>query len=200
MKSQLISAMGSFVLGTGATLVALASWLGTSDLQAIKESVTELDSRAEIQAQLFLESYTVAVDEANAEIGEYKTALEQANSNISQLITVYENKVTELEDANATYEQDLLDLQMELASMEDRLNAQYEADMNAIIEQANAQINQANEEVAETKDYVDEVLQNSNTNMPVQDRIADTGKVLDTEGDKTVTSIEGIIGEVVEGE
>lgn len=199
MKSQLLQAMGSFVLGGSVALVGLASWLGTSDLQAIKESVVELDSRAEFQAQDFIANYTVAVDNANAEIGEYKQALEQANSNISQLITAYETKVEEMEQAQASAEQDLADLHMELASMEDRLNAQYETDMNAIIEQANAQINQANTEVAETKDYVDEVLQNSNTNVSVQDRIADTGKVLDTTGSKEVVGIEGIIGEV-EGE
>lgn len=195
MKTQLIQSMGSFILGTGATLTVLASWLGTSDLQAIKQAVVQLDSQAEGQAQAFVENYTVTVDNANAEIGEYQVALEQANSNISQLITAYENKVDELENANSTYETDLAELEQALADMETRLDSQYETDMNAIIEQANAQINQANIEVGQTKEYVDEVLKNSRTNGTVQDRIDDTGKVLDTDGDKTVTSIDGVITE-----
>lgn len=195
MKTQLIQSMGSFILGTGATLTVLASWLGTSDLQAIKQAVVQLDVQAEGQAQAFVENYTVTVDNANAEIGEYQVALEQANSNISQLITAYEDKVTELENANSTYETDLAELEQALADMETRLDQQYETDMNKVIEQANAEINQANQEVASTKTYVDEVLKNSRTNGTAQDRIAETGKVLDTDGDKTVTSIDGVITE-----
>ena len=198
MKSQIISAMKSFVLGGGTgvavAIAGLSMWTGTTDLQAIKDSVEQYTLQADGQVSAFLAEYNVTVDNANAEIGEYKQALEQANSNISQLITAYESKVTDLENANATYEQDLADLQMELANMENRLNAQYETDMNAVVEAANEQINQANTEVAETKDYVDGVLQNSNTNMSVQDRIADTGKVLDTTGDKTVVGIGDIVG------
>ena len=193
MKTQLIQSMGSFILGTGATLTVLASWLGTSDLQAIKQAVVQLDSQAEGQAQAFVENYTVTVDNANAEIGEYQVALEQANSNISQLITAYEDKVTELENANSTYETDLAELEQALADMETRLDQQYETDMNEVIEQANAQINQANTEVAETKEYVDEVLENSRTKEQAQDRIAATGKVLDTTGSKEVTDISNIV-------
>ena len=193
MKTQLISSMASFVLGTGVTLVALASWLGTSDLESIKQAVVQLDSQAEGQAQAFVENYTVTVDQANAEIGEYKVALQQANDNISQLITAYEDKVDEMEQAQASAEQDLADLQQALADMQTRLDSQYETDMNAIIEQANAEINQANIEVAETKEYVDLVLENSRTNGIAQDRIAETGKVLDTTGDKSVTDISSIV-------
>lgn len=205
MKANLISAMKNFVLGGGTgvavALTGLSMWTGTTDLEQIRNAVAQLDRQADSQLEGFIANYTVAVDNANEEIGAYKDALAQANSNISQLITAYEDKVDEMEQAQASAEQDLADLQMELASMEDRLNAQYEADMNAVVEAANEQIDQANTEVAETKDYVDGVLQNSNTNATVQDRIADTGKVLDTEGDKTVVDISGIVGtEVVEGE
>ena len=185
--------MLSFTLGTGATLTVLASWLGSTDLQAIKQAVVQLDSQAESQALAYIDNYTVTVDNANAEIGEYKVALQQANDNISQLITAYEDKVDELENANTKYEEDLTELEYALSDMQVRLNQQYEADMNAIIEQANAEINQANKEVGETKTYVDEVLKNSKTNGEAQDRIAETGKTLDTTGDKSVTDISSIV-------
>ena len=111
MKSQLISAMKSFVLGGGTgvavALAGLSMWTGTTDLQAIKDSVQQYTERADGQVSSFLAEYNVTVDNANAEIGEYKDALAQANSNISQLITAYETKVTELENANQQAEQDL---------------------------------------------------------------------------------------------
>ena len=201
MKQMLINSMVSFTLGTGASLLALSSWLGTTDLQAIRSAVVRLDSQAEGQAQAFIDNYTVTVDSANAEIGEYKVALDKANSNISQLITAYNNAETEhqkelkqaqddLTNANATYEQDLKDLQAELSKMQQSANSKYETDMNKVIEQANAQINQANIEVGQTKEYVDTVLENSRTKEKAQDRIADTGKVLDiTVGIPTVKDI-----------
>ena len=37
MKSQIISSMASFVLGTGVTLASLLAWTGTTDLEAIKQ-------------------------------------------------------------------------------------------------------------------------------------------------------------------
>ena len=49
------------------------------------------------------------------------------------------------------------------------------------------------QEVGETKEYVDTVLENSKTNGEVKDRIAETGKTLDTDGDKTVTDISSIV-------
>ena len=201
MKSQLISAMGSFVLGGSVALVGLASWTGTSELNSIKEYFNLYEQYAEEDVSQVVSHYAVTVDEANAEIGEYKQALAQANSNISQLITAYETKVEEMEQAQASAEQDLADLQMELASMEDRLNAQYEADMNAIIEQANAEINKANQEVSDTAaDVFNTFIGSDAVNKEGEDYITETGKVLDTEGDKTVTDISGIVGEVVEGE
>lgn len=204
MKSQLISAMKSFVLGGGTgvavALAGLSMWTGTTDLQAIKDSVQQYTERADGQVSSFLAEYNVTVDNANAEIGEYKDALAQANSNISQLITAYETKVTELENANQQAEQDLVDLQMELASMEDRLNEAYSADMNAVVEAANKQINQANDEVADTKVEVQTIINGSGiSNFTMEDHKEHLNQ-LDTEGDKTVTDISGIVGEVVEGE
>ena len=84
MKTQLIQSMGSFVLGTGVTLTVLASWLGTTDLQTIKDSVEQYTIKADGQVSALLSEYNVTVENANAEIGEYQVALEQANSNISQ--------------------------------------------------------------------------------------------------------------------
>lgn len=190
MKSQLINSMLSFTLGTGASLLGLAMWTGSTDLDQIKKSVQYYVAESEDHASALLNDYNVTVDNANAEIGEYKTALEQANSNISQLITVYEDKVTELENANATYEQDLADLQMELASMQDRLDQQYEADMNDIIQQANAEINKANQEVSDTRVEVTMMIEGSQ----VDEIVSGEKSQLDTTGDKTVTDISSIVG------
>jgi F0F1-type ATP synthase membrane subunit b/b' len=195
MKSQLIQSMGSFVLGGSVALVGLASWLGTSDLEEIKQSVQFYVAESEDHASALLADYNVTVENANAEIGEYKVALEQANNNIADLITIYEIKVSELENANATYEQDLADLEQALADMQTRLDQQYESDMNAIIEQANAEINKANEEVAQTKTDVNTMIEGSQV-----DEIVNGERLqLDTTGNKTVTNIDSIIREV-EGE
>lgn len=158
MKSQIISSMTSFVLGTGVTLASLYSWLGTADLQAIEKAVRDdLNHTNQLLTDMGTEYWTT-VDEANASIGDYKQALEQANDNISQLITAYqqaeEQHQQELENANQQAEQDLADLQAELDNLYARMDSQYETDMNKVIEQANAQINQANTEVAETKENI----------------------------------------------
>ena len=158
MKSQIISSMTSFVLGTGVTLTVLASWLGTTDLQAIEKAVRDdLNHTNQLLTDMGTE-YWATVDEANASIGDYQVALQQANDNISQLITAYNNAETkhqeDLADMDEFYQLELADLQAELERMETRLDQQYETDMNAIIEQANAQINQANTEVAQTKENI----------------------------------------------
>ena len=183
MKAQLIQSMGSFILGTGATLVGLYSWLGTSDLQAIKDSVQSYVMESEQHASALLGEYNVTVDQANAEIKDYQDALKQANDNISQLIVAYEEE-------QAQAEQDLADLQAELDSLYARMDSQYEHDMNYFIEQANYQINQANTEVADTKEKVQEMIDNS-----LASDIAQNGErhQLDTTGDKSVTSIEDIV-------
>lgn len=183
MKSQLIANMSSFALGTGATLVALASWLGTADLQEIKDSVSSYVSESEEHASALVEEYNVMVDQANAEIGDYKAALDKANSNISQLIEKYEQD-------QAQAGEDISDLQAELEAMQARLDQQYESDMNEVVEQANAQINQANEEVAQTKVDVQNILGESQ-----METIAGSEKSeLDMSGDKSVSLINNIVG------
>ena len=196
MKQMLINSMVSFTLGTGASLLALSSWLGTTDLESIKSLVENHMTDTEQQVSLFVQDYQVQVDNANAEIGEYQVALQQANDNISQLITAYEKAEeqhqTELENANQQAEQDLADLQQALAEMESRLDSQYESDMNAIIIEANRQIDNANNEVAETKRYIEEDL------LPTSqiDEYIERAKQYDevhTGGDKTVTDISSIV-------
>ena len=183
MKTQIISSMGSFILGTGATLTVLSSWLGTSDLQTIKDSVQSYVMESEQQASALLTEYNVTVDQANAEIKDYKDALEQANSNIDKLITAYTQ-------AETKYEQDLAELEYALSDMQVRLDQQYDSDMNTIIIEANRQIDSANYEVAETKDKVDEIIENS-----LASDIAQNGErhQLDTTGDKSVNDITGIV-------
>jgi chromosome segregation ATPase len=190
MKSQLINSMLSFTLGTGASLVALAMWTGTTDLQQIKDSVQSYVAESEQHASALASDYQVVVEEANAEIGAYQEALAQANSNISQLITAYEQQEQQAEE-------DLAELQAELDNFYDYLDHQYERDINHFIEEANAEINKANEEVAQTKTDVNAMIEGSN----MEDILAELENVqLDTTGDKTVTDISGIVGEVVEGE
>ena len=194
MKTQLISSMASFVLGTGATLVGLYSWLGTSDLQAIKDSVQSYVMESEQHTSALLGEYNVTVDQANAEIKDYQDALKQANDNISQLITAYENAEfeheMELKGQQAQAEQDLADLQQAYDELITRVESDYESNMNEVIEQANAQINQANIEVAETKEQVDEIIENS-----LASDIAQNGErhQLDTTGSKEVTDISSIV-------
>ena len=210
MKAQLISSMTSFVLGTGATLVALSSWLGTTDLQTIRTSVQNYIVESEQHSSALAQDYQVTVNNANAEIGEYKDALAQANSNISQLITAYNNAETEhqtkvsnlqkeLTSANSKYETDLAELQTKLADMETRLDSQYEKDMNAKIKEANAIIEQANKEVKETKENVLADLKTSQ----VDEIVANAEKLkdqLNTGNDKSVTSIEDIVPSEQQGE
>ena len=192
MKTTLLSSMGSFVLGTGATLVALSTWLGSGDLQEIKSLVQNHMVDTEQQVSAFVEDYQVQIDTANAEIGQYQAALAQANDNISQLVVAYEDKVAELENANQQAEQDLADLEQALADMQTRLDSQYETDMNAIIEQANEQINQANQEVAETKEYIEEeVLPTSQIDEIIKG--AQEYDKVNTDGDKTVQDISSVV-------
>ena len=198
MKTTLLNRMGSFILGGGTgvavALTGLLAWTGTGDLESIKNLFDTYNQDVESDMSEVVSHYSVTVDNANAEIGEYQVALQQANDNISQLITAYENKVDELENANTKYEEDLAELEYALSDMQVRLDQQYEADMNAIIEQANAEIQKANEEVAETNEYITNKIVESDTfNKSGNDRIAETGKALDTDGDKTVQDISSIV-------
>ena len=196
MKTTLITRMGSFILGGGtgvaAALAGLALWTGTTDLQAIKDSVQNYVIQSEQHSFALAQDYQVTVENANAEIGEYKVALEQANSNISQLITAYEDKVDEMEQAQASAEQDLKDLERALADMEQRLDQQYTTDMNEVVEKANAQINQANQEVSNTRQEVE-----LNISLSQVDEYVEQAKQLkdqlDTGNDKSVTDISSIV-------
>lgn len=198
MKNQLISSMTSFVLGTGVTLASLLTWTGTTDLESIKNLFDSYNQDVETDMEEVVSHYSVTVDQANAEIKDYQDALKQANDNISQLITAYNQAEQEhqqdLADMEEFYLLELGDLESELARMQTRLDSQYESDMNAIIEQANAEINQANQEVAETNEYINNEIVNSDTyNKSGNDRIAETGKVLDTTGSKEVTDISSVV-------
>lgn len=183
MKTQLINSMVSFTLGTGATLVALASWLGTADLQEIKDSVSSYVTESEQHASALVDEYNVMVDQANAEIGDYKAALDKANSNISQLITKYE----EMENQSS---EDISGLQAQLEEMQARLDQQYETDMNEMIEKANVEINKANEEVAQAKVDVNSIIESSE----VEAIMGAEKSELSTDGDKSVENISGIVG------
>ena len=183
MKTQLINSMTSFVLGGGITLASLLAWTGTTDLQAIKDSVQSYVDSSEQQASALLSEYNVMVESANAEIADYQEALEKANSNINQLIEKYEQD-------QAQAGEDLTDLQEQLEAMQARLDQQYETDMSAIIAEANTTIKQANDEVAQAKTDVNEIIGGSEMTA-----IAGGEKSqLDTTGDKTVNSAYDVLG------
>ena len=192
MKQMLINSMVSFTLGTGASLIGLYSWLGTSDLQEIKTSVQNYVMESEVHSSALLSEYNVTVDNANAEIGEYKQALQQANGNINKLISAYQQAETEHQQELAQAEQDLSDLQVELGEMQTRLDSQYEQDMNAIIEQANGEIEKANQEVLDTRVEVQTIIDGS-----IMSDVVENGErhELDTTGDKSVVEITDIVGE-----
>ena len=179
LKGQLLSSMGSFVLGGSVALVGLLAWTGGEDLQQIKDSVQTHVSHSQDVAMELINEYNVVVDEANAEIGEYKVALNQANDNIFQLAKAYEEQ-------QATYEADMADLQAEYDEMVARLEQQYEADMNAVIEQANAEIQKANEEVAQAKEEVQRAIGGSAMDIIVNN---EERNELDTTGDKSVADV-----------
>lgn len=191
MKQMLINSMVSFTLGTGASIIGIMAWTGSTDLQEIRSSVQNYTERADQQVSALLGEYNVTVNSANAEIGAYEQALEKANGNINKLISAYEDKVDELAQA----EQDLSDLQVELGKMQTRLDSQYEQDMNAIIQQANAQIENANNEVKATKEQVDTIINASGVSMFTIDDHKEHLNKLDTKGDKSVVEITDIVGE-----
>ena len=192
MKSQLISSMASFVLGTGVTLASLLTWTGASSLDDIRVSIQNYISESEQHSSALVEDYQVTVENANAEIGEYKVALQQANDNISQLITAYEDKVDEMEQAQQKAQDDLSDLQSELNMLYVKMNSQYEQDMNEVIEQANAEIDKANQEVQLAKEDVEFYISTSQVDEIVQnaEQLKDQ---LDTGNDKSVQDISSIV-------
>ena len=204
MKSQIIASMSSFILGTGATLVALASWTGTSNLNDIKQAVQQYTVKADEQVSALLGEYNVTVDQANAEIEDYQQALEQANDNISQLITAYEQAEEEheieLKSQQASAEQDLADLQQAYDEMVARVNSDYESNMNEVIEQANAEINQANAEVEQTVVDVAMSLNNSGISQYTIEDHKEHMNQLDTTGSKEVTDISSIVPSEQQGE
>lgn len=185
MKQMLINSMVSFTLGTGASLIGLYSWLGTTDLQTIRTSVQNYMVEVEEHSMALASDYEVSVNSANAEIGEYQEALDKANGNINKLISAYQQ-------AEEQHQKELSDLQVELGKMQTRLDSQYEQDMNAIIEQANREINNANIEVAETKEQVISDLQTSQVDEIVQ---STESLQINTGGDKSVVEITDIVGE-----
>jgi DNA repair exonuclease SbcCD ATPase subunit len=202
----------SMVTGGGIVLASLLAWTGAEDLEAIKTAVNNSTQQSNLFVGDLSTEYLVEVNKANAEIGEYKDALEQANSNITTLITAYETKALELEQA-----------QTEMANM------LTQAEANEIIAKANEEIQSANDAVAEAKTQVEHItngsiseqykdnldgyidqrandlstlskedLEGLGYDLGSADSLSDT--TVETGGDKTVTSIDGVIGEVVEGE
>lgn len=187
MKSTLINAMKGFVLGSTLTTgITLLTFTGTGDLESIKSLFDTYNQDVETDMSEVVSHYSVTVENANAEIKDYQVALEQANNNITDLIRAYEGKVTELTNANTKYEEDLADLQEELDSMKQSVDQQYKA----TVETLNGEIKKANEQVAETNEYINNKIVESDTyKKSGNDRIAETKKVLDTTGEPQAKDI-----------
>lgn len=187
MKAQLLQAMKGFVLGSTLTTgITLLTFTGTGDLESIKSLFDSYNHDVEDDMSQVVSHYSVTVENANAEIKDYQVALDKANDNITDLIRAYEGKVTELTNANTKYEDDLKDLQTELDNMKQSVDSQYETTVN----QLNGEIRKANEQVAETNEYINNKIVESDTyNKSGNDRIAETGKVLDTTGEPKAKDI-----------
>ena len=168
------------VTGGGIVLASLFAWTGTSDLNLIKEGVSNYITKSEQNVSALASEYWGVVDSANAEIGAYQKALEEANGNITKLVEAYQDQKGELE------------------ALEKQIAEQYVSveDTNEIIAKANAEIQSANDEVKATSTEVYGSLINSQMNIDKTQALNNAkgdSQNLQTGGDKTVQDISSIV-------
>ena len=183
----------SATVGGTIVLTSLLAWTGTSDLNLIKEGVSNYITKSETSVSALASDYWGVVDSANAEIGAYKDALEEANGNITKLVEAYQDQKTELEELQTQLEEQYVSVE----------------DTNAIIERANTEIQTANDEVKATSTEVYGSLATSQMNIDKTQALNNakesenrTGDLdyLQTGGDKSVEDISEIVGEEEVGE
>ena len=176
----IIQEVGKYGFGivTGGTIVltSLFAWTGTSDLNLIKEGVSNYITKSEQNVSALASEYWGVVDSANAEIKDYQKALEEANGNITDLVDAYQNQKTELE------------------ALEKQIAEQYVSveDTNEIIAKANEEIGKANEEVKAASTEVYGSLINSQMNIDKTQALNNAkgdSQNLDTSGTPKATEI-----------
>lgn len=164
------------VTGGGIVLASLFAWTGTSDLNLIKEGVSNYITKSEQNVSALASEYWGVVDSANAEIGAYQKALEEANGNITKLVEAYQDQKGELE------------------ALEKQIAEQYVSvkDTNEIIAKANAEIQSANDEVKATSTEVYGSLASSQMNIDKTQALNNAkgdSKDLDISGNPKATEI-----------
>ena len=164
------------VTGGGIVLTSLFAWTGTSDLNLIKEGVSNYITKSEQNVSALASEYWGVVDSANAEIGAYQKALEEANGNITKLVEAYQDQKGELE------------------ALEKQIAEQYVSveDTNEIIAKANQEIQSANDEVKATSTEVYGSLVSSQMNIDKTQALNNAkgdSKDLDTSGNPKATEI-----------
>ena len=166
----------SATVGGTIVLTSLLAWTGTSDLNLIKEGVSNYINKSEQNVSALASQYWGVVDSANAEIGAYQKALEEANGNITKLVEAYQDQKTELE------------------TLEKQIAEQYVSveDTNKIIERANEEIGKANTEVKATSTEVYGSLANSQTKIDKTQALNNAkgdSQNLQTGGNKSVVEL-----------
>ena len=177
--------------GVGITLTSLMAWTGTSDLNLIKEGVTNYINASESSVSTLASQYWATVDSANAEIADYKDALAEANGNITKLVEAYNNAETQHQQELEAKQTELEDLQTQLA--ENYISVD---EANEIIAKANEQISAANEEVKAASTEVYGSLINSQMNINSTQALNNAkgdSQNLQTGGNKSVVGIEDIV-------
>lgn len=177
--------------GVGITLSSLMAWTGTSDLNLIKEGVTNYINASENSVSYLAENYWSTVDSANAEIADYKDALAEANGNITKLVEAYNNAETQ-------HQQELEAKQTELEELQTQLAENYISvdEANEIIAKANEQIGAANDEVKAASTEVYGSLINSQMNINSTQALNNAkgdSQNLQVGGDKSVQDISSIV-------
>ena len=200
-------------LGTALTFGTINTFNGGDDLATLEQHVSEYQDVANGVVDDLEKQWEVQIDDANAEIGDYQLALEQANSNIltlkdkaselnsawTEISNSQKATISQLQQSESDKDKEIADLEQDLVDMESNYNAELErlaeeqkatdaenqAKIDELINQANAEIKKAEDEIARLKGTVvaniedDELM---NYNRPQFD--------LDDENDKTVVDAE----------
>lgn len=133
-------------LGTTLTFGTINTFNG-GDLQTLEQEVTAYQDIANEVVSELEQDWSVQIDSANAEIEDYKQALAQANNNIIEL----KDKATTLND---TWEQITIAQAEQLTQQQQQTDAETQAQIDALVEQANAEIGRAEEEIKKLKDTI----------------------------------------------
>lgn len=157
---NLVSAVSGFTVGV-AVISGLHTFDGTNALNNTKSNVVSYvqgvqDSMNELEE---FASSNKSISDANNQA--YEQALIKANDNINQLISYIDNMTlneSELQNKVTQYESDIAELKTTIDGLQANVNSQVQAQVDDVIEQANAEIDKANSEVETTTSAIDTTL------------------------------------------